>query len=69
MEPIIAHAETAASILRCYPVMSQLRPHIREDEFVGRVARLQKQGYKLAYLEAGSRIRALAGYRFMELLA
>jgi GNAT superfamily N-acetyltransferase len=69
MEIVIAHAETAASLLRCYPIMSQLRPHIREDEFVERVSRLQTQGYKLAYLEADSQIRALAGYRFMELLA
>ena len=68
-EAIIAHAESAAAILRCYPVMSQLRPHIREDEFVERVSRLQKQGYRLAYLEADSQIRALAGYRFMERLA
>lgn len=69
MEAIIAHAESAAAILRCYPVMSQLRPHIREDEFVGRVSRLQTQGYRLAYLEADSQIRALAGYRFTECLA
>jgi GNAT superfamily N-acetyltransferase len=65
----IAHAETAAAIQRCYPVMSQLRPQIREDEFVERVIRLQTQGYRLAYLEADSCIRALAGYRFMEVLA
>lgn len=70
METIIAHAETPASILRCYPVMAQLRPHIREEEFAGRVERLQQtQSYRLAYLEVGSEIRALAGYRLMEMLA
>ena len=69
MEVTIALAETPSAILRCYPVMSQLRPHVREDEFVERVSRMQTQGYRLAYLEADTQIRALAGYRFMELLA
>jgi GNAT superfamily N-acetyltransferase len=69
MEILVAHAETAAAILRCHPVMVQLRPHLREDEFVERITRLRAQGYRLAYLEAGARIRALAGYRFMEMLA
>jgi hypothetical protein len=69
METIIAHAETEDSILRCFPVMSQLRPHLRESEFVERVCRQQQQGYRLAYLEAGGQIRSLAGYRFLEFLA
>jgi GNAT superfamily N-acetyltransferase len=69
MEINIAVAETPSAILRCYPVMSQLRPHLREDEFVERIARQRTQGYHLAYLEAGSQIRAVAGYRFFDTLA
>jgi GNAT superfamily N-acetyltransferase len=69
MEVIIAHAETAESIRRCFPVMAQLRPHLQEDEFVERVARQRDEGYRLAYLEADAQIRAVAGYRYIESLA
>ena len=64
----IAHAETESSIARCFPVMAQLRPHIPAADFVGRVQRQQKEGYRLAYLEAQSQVRALAGYRIEERL-
>lgn len=67
--PKIAIAETADDIRRCYPVMSELRPHIAtEEEFVERVQRQQSQGYLLAYLEAGGEVRAVAGYRYMDFL-
>lgn len=69
MDIIIANAETSSAILRCYPVMSQLRPHLRAEEFVERVARQQTQGYQLGYLEADSQVRAVAGYRFFDTLA
>lgn len=65
----IAHADTESRIARCYPVMSQLRPHIPEAEFVPQVQRQQQNGYRLAYLEADSRVRAVAGYRLLESLA
>jgi GNAT superfamily N-acetyltransferase len=63
---IIAHAETEGSIARCFPVMSQLRPHIPEADFVGRVLRQQQSGYRLAYVEADSCVHAVAGYRLGE---
>src|SRR5258708_7133599 len=69
MDVIIDHAEAAASVLRCYPVMAQLRPHLQETEFVERVSRQQALGYRLAYLQAAAQIRAVAGYRFSECLA
>jgi len=49
--------------------MSQLRPHLREAEFVERVGRQHSQGYHLGYLEADLQIRAVAGYRFFDTLA
>ena len=69
METIIANAEDVSAILRCYPVMSQLRPHLRAEQFVERVARQRAQGYQLGYLEANSQIRSVAGYRFFDTLA
>ena len=69
MKPTIAEAQSPASILRCYPVVSQLRPYLQEGDFVERVSRQQLQGYRLAYLEAHERVRAVAGFRFFECLA
>ena len=64
----IAHATDAESVARCFPVMSQLRPHIAESDFVPRVQRQQREGYRLAYLESDSQVRAVAGYRLEERL-
>ena len=69
MEALVAHAETDTAIRRCFPIMSQLRPRLLEAEFAKRIVRQQQQGYRLAYVEAASEIRAVAGYRFAENLA
>jgi hypothetical protein len=66
-EPAIAEAKSAEEIARCYPVMRELRMHLSTpDEFVERVQRQQKDGYRIVYLEAGGKIRAVAGYRLAE---
>jgi GNAT superfamily N-acetyltransferase len=64
----IALAETDADILRCFPVMAQLRPHLVEAEFVARVRRMQKEGFLLARLEEDGAVCAVAGYRYHEKL-
>jgi GNAT superfamily N-acetyltransferase len=63
--------QSDAEILRCYPVMAQLRPHVTAEEFVGRVRAQQAQGYRLAYLlaEDSGEAVAVAGFRVMEMLA
>lgn len=61
-------AETDQQISGCYPVMSELRPHIREDEFVERVKRQATDGYKLACLVDGE-VKAVGGFRMAENLA
>ena len=62
-------ASTAAEIDRCYDVMRELRPHIATVErFIAQVQRQQRQGYLLAFLEAAGEVRAVAGYRFQEML-
>src|SRR5436853_7828900 len=65
----IANATSPASILRCFPVMSQLRPHLLESDFIERIQRQQSQGFLLAYLESDGEVRAVAGYRLLENLA
>ena len=68
-ETRIAVANSTEEIRRCYPVMRELRTHLaNEKEFLERVARQQKQGYQVAFLESGGQVRAVAGYRFLESL-
>jgi GNAT superfamily N-acetyltransferase len=62
-------AETPDEIARCYAVMANLRPHVTESEFVGRVQAQQIQGYKLVCLQDGDVVVAVAGFRVMEMLA
>jgi GNAT superfamily N-acetyltransferase len=65
----IAIAKTPAEIRRCHAVMRELRPKFTSAKmFVRRVQRQQGQGYVLAYLEAEGKIRAVAGYRYLESL-
>jgi GNAT superfamily N-acetyltransferase len=56
----------------CYPVMAELRPHVKPDEFVLRVKRQREiAGYELAYLanETDGEVKAVAGFRISESLA
>ena len=63
-------AETDDEIERCFPVMSELRPHLREGEFVERVRRQGRQsGFQLVYLSVDDDVKAVAGVRIAEWLA
>lgn len=65
----IALAAGDEEIRSCYPVMSELRPHVPAGEFVPRVRRqMEAAGYKLAYLSDGE-VKAVAGFRVSECLA
>src|SRR5439155_8672553 len=57
-------------IQRCFPVMVQLRTHLKADEFVPRVRQQQRDGgYQLAFVEENHEVKSLAGYRISENLA
>lgn len=64
----IALAATDEDILRCYAVMAELRPHVPLDGFVARVHRMQHDGFRLAFLDEGGAIRAVAGFRILDQL-
>ncbi|HTD01810.1 MAG TPA: GNAT family N-acetyltransferase [Chthoniobacterales bacterium] len=65
----IAIATTPEQIRRCHLIMRELRPLFQEPEqFVERVLRQQKEGYRLAFLESEGEVCAVAGYRFLESL-
>jgi GNAT superfamily N-acetyltransferase len=59
-------ARSEAEIRGCFPVMRQLRTHLRETDFVDTIRRQQTGGYLLAYLESDGSVRAVAGYRFID---
>lgn len=61
-------ARTDDELVRCFPVMSELRPHLVADEFVPRVRRMEAGGFILAYLARDEHVHAVAGYRYLDLL-
>ena len=65
----IAIATTDEEIAATYDVMAQLRPHISRDEYVPFVRRLiANERFHLAALSDDGVVRAVAGYRVMEML-
>jgi GNAT superfamily N-acetyltransferase len=66
---IIAESET--DIKRCFPVMAELRTHLKdENDFFQRVKRQRKTAdYKLIFLEVNGQIKSAAGIRISECLA
>ena len=68
-ESRIAIADNEAEIRRCHSVMRELRPNFHEaTSFIDRVRRQQRNGYRLAFVEVGSEVVAVAGYRVLESL-
>jgi GNAT superfamily N-acetyltransferase len=65
----IAITVSDADIERCFPVMAELRPDLRREEFVERIRRQEAEGYKLLYLENGGEPKSVAGFRISENLA
>jgi GNAT superfamily N-acetyltransferase len=65
----ISLATTRDDILRCFPVMVELRPALAEKEFISRVRRQQQAGYHLAFLSDKKIVKAVAGYRYSESLS
>jgi hypothetical protein len=66
----ISLAISIQEISDCFPVMSELRPHLSLAEFIDRVRRQQQQyHYQLLYLQADESIEAVAGFRLSESLA
>ncbi|HEY8288412.1 MAG TPA: GNAT family N-acetyltransferase [Acetobacteraceae bacterium] len=63
----LRHAESAADIAACFPVMHELRPHLADAaELVERVLRQRTAGYRLLAAWDGDVPVGLAGYRMEE---
>ncbi|MEH2379933.1 MAG: GNAT family N-acetyltransferase [Nostoc sp.] len=61
--------ESDFQILKCFPVISQLRPHQEPAKFVEQVRYQMKEGYQLAFLEVEEQAVAVAGFRISTCLA
>jgi GNAT superfamily N-acetyltransferase len=62
-------ADTDVEILGCFPVMVQLRPHLVRERFLPTIRNQERGGYRIAYLEESSEVRAVAGFRIVDNLA
>lgn len=61
-------AQSSNEIAACYSIISELRPHLQEKDFLNTINRLTRSaGFKLAYL-IDENIKAVAGYRISEWL-
>jgi GNAT superfamily N-acetyltransferase len=66
---MILNVITDEQILAVHEVMHQLRPHISRDEFLATVGQMrQTDGYQLAAVYDEGAVRAVAGYRVIEML-
>src|SRR3970282_752620 len=64
----ISIAATDDELVRCYPVMAELRPHLSETEFIEQTHRQQRDGFQIVYLEDKNQIVSVAGFRILEYL-
>jgi hypothetical protein len=63
-------ATTDDEIRSCYPVMSELRPHVQPDEFLSRVKRQREiAGYELAYFrdKQDGEVKSVAGFSHLRI--
>ncbi len=58
-----------AGAARCFRVLSFLRPHLNEEQFVQRLHIQAKETYTIVYIEVDGEVAAAAGYRFANFLA
>ncbi len=66
---IVRVATRDEEVCRCFPVMNELRTHLVESEFLGQVRRIERDGFRLAYVEDRAAVKAVAGFRLTENLA
>jgi GNAT superfamily N-acetyltransferase len=66
---MVLKVTTDEQILAVHEVMHQLRPKISRDDFLATIKRMQEtDGYQLAAVFDEGAVRAVAGYRVIEML-
>lgn len=65
----IEHAESDEQIDATFEVVQQLRPHLVREEYIPQIrALMSSDGFRLAFLSDEGEVRAVAGYRYMNML-
>lgn len=59
---MIQLASSTSKIKQCFPIMSQLRPHLNLENFIEQVQQQIKSGYQLVYITENNVIIGLAGF-------
>jgi GNAT superfamily N-acetyltransferase len=67
--PEVREMVSDEEITSIFPVMSQLRTHLKEEEYLETVERMHRSGYRLAAVVDGGRVKCVAGFRIVEFLA
>lgn len=66
---MIHHPATDAEILATFEVMAHLRPMLARETYVARIRQLMaSDGYRLTALSEDGTVRALAGWRLLDML-
>ncbi|MEO0839925.1 MAG: GNAT family N-acetyltransferase [Cyanobacteria bacterium J06643_5] len=65
---LVELAESDVQILECFSTMFQLRPHLKQENFVEQVRRQEKDGYQLAFIKVENQVVAVAGFFISESL-
>ncbi|MGN6764386.1 MAG: GNAT family N-acetyltransferase [Rhizobiaceae bacterium] len=64
---VLRHADGQGALVACFPVISQLRPELKDAaEWVERATGMATDGYRVLAAWDGDQALALAGYRMME---
>jgi GNAT superfamily N-acetyltransferase len=66
---VIKEATTEVEVSATFPIMSQLRLHLEEEEYLEVVRRLQRSGYRLVFANEEGEVRCVSGVRVIEFLA
>ena len=66
---MIKEVATDAEIPATFPVIRQLRLHLREKEYLEVVHRLRRSGYRLAFAAEEGEAQCGVGFRIVEFLA
>ncbi len=62
-------AITDSDIQRCFPALKELRPFLKEEEFLPRIKRMMQNGFQLVFVELeNGKVPAVGGFRREEML-
>lgn len=62
-KPVPQYAVTDEEINKCFDVMFELRPQLKKEAFLEQIRGLEKEAYRLVFIEDADQVVCVAGYR------